>query len=127
MKAGAAASVPVYCPSNVQIRRPGSGTSAPSPLDPRDPMSDRRTFLKHLAGLGGAALAARFTGVSPLAAAEAADWRDQIGLQLFTVRDRTAQDYPGTLRQVAQIGYKEVQTTGSYGSYTAKQIREFLD
>ncbi|MDB4883411.1 MAG: Xylose isomerase protein barrel, partial [Gemmatimonadetes bacterium] len=95
---------------------------------------DRRSFLKQLA-IGGAAVVA--TGCSRGAmpgtlgaaggAATAASLRDRIGLQLYTVRDLTATDYPGTLMRVAQIGYREVQTTGSYGSYTAAQIHQFLD
>lgn len=94
---------------------------------------DRRTFVRSMAGFGGAALAATYGGAPLLAAglsdgwATAADWRSQIGLQLFTVRDRTAQDYPGTLLKVGQIGYKEVQTTGSYGEHSADQIRAYLD
>ncbi len=97
-----------------------------------DPWSriDRRSFVKSLAGIGAAAVAggslpslAHASGL----AAMGADMKDRIGLQLYTVRDLTAKDYPGTLMKVAQIGYKQVQTTGSYGDYTAKQIHEFLD
>jgi sugar phosphate isomerase/epimerase len=94
---------------------------------------DRRDFLKRLA-IGGAALAAAGCAHGALAAGSSAamaaspiDWRDRVGLQLFTVRDVTATDYPGTLLRVAQVGYREVQTTGSYGSYTAQQIHQFLD
>jgi sugar phosphate isomerase/epimerase len=36
-------------------------------------------------------------------------------------------DYPGTLRAVAAAGYKEVQTTLSYGNYSLDQIKQFLD
>lgn len=94
--------------------------------------TDRRTFLKHLAGLGAAALTAGCTrassGVAPgLGGAVAADWRDRIGLQLYTVRDQFLRDLPGTLRKVAQIGYREVQTTLTYADYTPRQIKEFLD
>jgi sugar phosphate isomerase/epimerase len=97
-----------------------------------DPLSriDRRSFVKSLAGIGAAAVAggslptlAHASGL----AAMGADMKDRIGLQLYTVRDLTAKDYPGTLMKVAQIGYKQVQTTGSYGDYTARQIHEFLD
>jgi sugar phosphate isomerase/epimerase len=34
----------------------------------------------------------------------------QIGLQLFTLRDRLAEDYAGTVRKVAEIGYAGVET-----------------
>jgi sugar phosphate isomerase/epimerase len=92
---------------------------------------DRRSFLTQLA-VSGAALAAVgcSRGLSAGGAGVAAtpqDWRDRIGLQLFTVRDLTAKDYPGTLMRASELGYRMVQTTGSYGSYTAQQIHEFLD
>ena len=35
-----------------------------------------------------------------------------VALQLYTVRDHTAKDYVGTLRQVQEIGYDVVQLTG---------------
>jgi len=93
---------------------------------------DRRSFLTQLA-VSGAALAAVGCSRGMLASSGASvadtplEWRELIGLQLFTVRDLTATDYPGTLMRVAQLGYRTVQTTGSYGSYTAQQIHEFLD
>ncbi|QGP78047.1 sugar phosphate isomerase/epimerase family protein [Sphingobium sp. CAP-1] len=39
------------------------------------------------------------------------DW----GVQLFTVGTLLEQDFEGTLRQVAALGYKEVETVGSFG------------
>jgi sugar phosphate isomerase/epimerase len=99
----------------------------------RHGMLDRRSFVKALAGLGGATLVAGHARVSLASAAELvggggnAALRDQIGLQLFTVRDLTGSDYPGTLLKVGQIGYREVQTTGSYGEHTPRQIRSYLD
>src|SRR5918992_3447033 len=33
---------------------------------------------------------------------------DRIGLALYTVRDLTSRDYERTLRQVAEIGYRDV-------------------
>jgi sugar phosphate isomerase/epimerase len=90
---------------------------------------DRRVFLKQLA-IGGVAVAAGCSRGAMAAAGgapPAASLRDRIGLQLFTVRDLTAKDYPGTLMGVAKLGYREVQTTGSYGTYTAQQIHQFLD
>ena len=37
------------------------------------------------------------------------DWKKQIGLELYTVRDLTPKDYEGTVAKVAEIGYKEVE------------------
>jgi len=38
-----------------------------------------------------------------------------IGLQLYTVRETAARDFPGTLRRVAEIGYKGVEFAGLHG------------
>src|SRR5690349_18283418 len=51
---------------------------------------------------------------------------DQIALQLYTVRDLTAQDMAGTLRRLAEIGYKAVQLAG-YGNSSPEEIRRVLD
>jgi sugar phosphate isomerase/epimerase len=96
---------------------------------------DRRAFLRGLAGIGGAALtiayalpawaeslASRDGGLLlPLA------WRDQIGLQLFTVRDRFPTDYAGTLEAVAKIGFKQVQPTMNYGGKSPAEVKAILD
>ena len=101
------------------------------------PPVDRRTFLHTVAALGAGALAAGCARQMPGGAMAASDaaastgslagFRDRIGLQLFTVRDRFPNDYPGTLLSVAKIGYKEVQPTISYGTHTLPQIKEYLD
>jgi len=39
----------------------------------------------------------------------------QIGLQLYTVIDALERDFEGTLRAIAKIGYREVETMGSFG------------
>jgi sugar phosphate isomerase/epimerase len=51
---------------------------------------------------------------------------DRIGVQLYTVRDAMAQDFDGTLAQVAQIGYREVEFAG-YFNRDAKAVRAALD
>ncbi|MDQ3184654.1 MAG: sugar phosphate isomerase/epimerase, partial [Actinomycetota bacterium] len=40
--------------------------------------------------------------------------QDQISLQLYTVREETARDMPGTLRRISEIGYPAVEFAG-YG------------
>jgi sugar phosphate isomerase/epimerase len=104
-----------------------------SPIPPNAPV-DRRGFLKSLAGAGGVVLLATYAGDAFAAAAPDATMpraalalRDRIGLQLFTVRDRFVKDFPGTLRDVAAAGYKEVQTTISYGGHSLDEIKSFLD
>jgi len=99
------------------------------------PTQDRRTFLRGLAGIGGAAVASVYAipawaeslqgRVDGLVLAHA--WRDQIGLQLFTVRDKFPTDYAGTLEAVAKIGFKQVQPTMSYAGKTPAEVKAILD
>ncbi|KRB89802.1 MULTISPECIES: sugar phosphate isomerase/epimerase family protein [unclassified Sphingomonas] len=81
---------------------------------------DRRQFLERsaLAMLAGALPA---TGWAAHRGA-ARRW----GLQLFTVIAPLEQDFEGTLRQIARIGYKEVETIGSFGRDPAL-VRGLLD
>jgi sugar phosphate isomerase/epimerase len=94
---------------------------------------DRRTFLKGLAGLGGAALVAgcapgamRAVGQQGLLEGLPIPGRDRAGIQLFTVRDLTPKDYEGTLVQLRQIGYREVEPI-NYGTYSPQEFRAMLD
>ncbi len=48
-----------------------------------------------------------------------------IALQLYTVRDETAQDFAGTLRRVAALGYDAVEFAG-YGGLSAQQMQALL-
>jgi len=48
-----------------------------------------------------------------------------IALQLYTVRDETARDFAGTLRQVAALGYRAVECAG-YGNLSASELRALL-
>lgn len=50
----------------------------------------------------------------------------QIAVQLYTVRDLTAADMLGTLRQLAEIGYEAVEFAGC-GDATPEEIRATLD
>ena len=52
--------------------------------------------------------------------------RDQISLQLYTVREHTARDMPATLRRLAEIGYTAVELAG-YGGLSARDLRASLD
>jgi sugar phosphate isomerase/epimerase len=75
---------------------------------------DRRTFL--------AALAAAATTSIAAAAAE----RQRLGVQLYTLRNELQQDFEGSLRKVAAIGYKEVEFAGYFGRSPA-EVRQVLD
>lgn len=50
---------------------------------------------------------------------------DQIAIQLHTVREHVAQDMPGTLRRLADIGYTAVEFAG-YGNLSPQDIRPVL-
>jgi sugar phosphate isomerase/epimerase len=45
-----------------------------------------------------------------------------IGLQLYSVRDMLPKDYEGTLKQIAALGYQEVESAGYFG-HTAPQVK----
>lgn len=48
------------------------------------------------------------------------------GIQLYTVRDQLPTDTPGTLKQLHEIGFREVETF-TFGKYTPKEYRALLD
>lgn len=82
---------------------------------------DRRTFLRDgalgLAALSAAAKLEQPGMADPLGL--------PIGLQLYTVRDQMAMDFDGTLKQVAAIGYKEVEMANFYNK-KPMEIRDSL-
>ncbi len=83
---------------------------------------DRREFLS---ALGAAALSGRagwLEGSRPGRAARL----DRIGIQLYTVRRELAKDVEGTLRRLAEIGFREVEFAG-YPEGTAQSLRKILD
>jgi|HubBroStandDraft_1064217.scaffolds.fasta_scaffold124014_1 sugar phosphate isomerase/epimerase len=50
-----------------------------------------------------------------------------IGLQLYTVGDQMAKDFNGTLKQIAAIGYKEVELAATYQKSAAELRTAFSD
>lgn len=50
---------------------------------------------------------------------------NNIGLQMYTLRDETAKDFIGTLKAVAEMGYNGVEFAG-YGGLEAFQLNELL-
>jgi sugar phosphate isomerase/epimerase len=52
--------------------------------------------------------------------------RDQISLQLYTVREETARDMPATLRRISEIGYPAVEFAG-YGNLAPQDLKAILD
>jgi sugar phosphate isomerase/epimerase len=52
------------------------------------------------------------------------------GLQLFAIRDVLKDDFLGSVRSVAKLGYQDVEFYGTYLTWTddyAKQVRKLLD
>jgi sugar phosphate isomerase/epimerase len=101
---------------------------------PNDADTSRRSFVKGVAvAVGSMALTSKAADVfasTTTAAARltaAPNWADQIGLELFTVRDVTPKDYVGTLEKIAAIGYKEIEPAGGYNNMSPKQYRALLD
>jgi sugar phosphate isomerase/epimerase len=52
-----------------------------------------------------------------------------VALQLWTVRQEARQDFPGTLRQAAALGYAGVEHVHSlsYGGLPARQVRALME
>jgi sugar phosphate isomerase/epimerase len=76
----------------------------------------RRSFF-FLAGGAAAAFAARKAWPAPRPV--------PTGIQLYTVGADFQKDPAGTLKQLAEIGYKEVETAG-FGKLSAAQLRDML-
>jgi sugar phosphate isomerase/epimerase len=77
----------------------------------------RRNFLQ--------SAAAALVSTSPLLRATramASPFGLPIGLQLYSVRELLPKDYEGTLKQIAALGYQEVEAAG-YFDHTAPQVK----
>ncbi len=85
---------------------------------------NRRTFLKEMAGLGGAAV----LGATPqeLLAQVASKWKKQIGIQLYTVGALLKKDYEGTVAKIAEMGYKEAEASDPYNNMAPKDYKALL-
>lgn len=80
----------------------------------------RRDFLKKAAAT--AAIAA-----SPFGASVAQVRRvDDIGIQLYSLRREMGEDFEGTLEQLAEIGFKEMEFAGYHGK-SPSEVRRILD
>lgn len=49
-----------------------------------------------------------------------------VGLQMYSLRDMTENDFPGTLRKVAELGYQAVEFAGYFGM-AAGELKALLD
>ena len=93
---------------------------------------DRRQFLRTSAGTAGALCAGLSLGActgssdSETASSSGGAPLPAVGLQLYTLRSVLKDDVRGTLEQVAEIGYDEVEFAGYYGR-TPDEIGALLD
>lgn len=93
---------------------------------------ERRDFLRFSAGLAlsGISLvefACKQTGSSQTTSKSSGSKKlKSIGLQLYTVRSLMKDDFEGTIAQVAQLGYKEVEFAGYY-ERKPSEVRKLLD
>ena len=85
-------------------------------------MLSRRAFLER----GSLALAAMSLSAARAAEAQTGPLGRPIGLQLYTIRDAVAKDLAGSLRAVAEIGYREVEPAGIPAGTTASELRRML-
>jgi sugar phosphate isomerase/epimerase len=82
----------------------------------------RRQFLKRtgmIAAAAGTASLSRFAMADPLGL--------PIGIQLYVVAPDMQKDAAAAVKQIAAIGYKEVETAGFGSLKTAKELRKALD
>jgi sugar phosphate isomerase/epimerase len=85
----------------------------------------RRRFLQ---SAGSAAAGAAAGGsLTALFAQIAPNWKNQIGIELFTVRNLLAKDYDGTLAKLAAMGYKEVEPADPYNNMSPAEYKAMLD
>ncbi len=81
----------------------------------------RRAFLSKGTDLGALAL---LCGLSRMALSDPLGI--PVGIQLYSVNGPLQSDPAGTLQQLRQIGYRNVETAG-FGTLTAKDFRKLLD
>ena len=96
-----------------------------SPKNSND--TPRRSFLKCAAAFGGATLFGGGLNRAFAQASPASVWKDQIGLELYTVRDLMLTDFEGVLAKVAEMGYREVEPASGYNNMEPKAFRAMLD
>ena len=88
-------------------------------IEPKEVLMDRRSFV---AAMGSAILLPACAGNG----ARSSGSLNRIGLQLYTVRDQMEVSVERCLRDVARIGFREVEFAGYFGR-PPRSIRQLLD
>jgi len=83
---------------------------------------ERRDFLKTSA----AGLVLSSTPLFNLACSTGPKKLSKIGVQTYSVRSLMSQDFEGTLAQIAEIGYDQLEFNDYYGK-TAQEVRSIID
>src|SRR5215210_3488362 len=88
-------------------------------------MQNRRKFLATSVAIAGGVMASRFYQE------EATKHLKSFGVQLYSVRDLIEKDPKNTLKQLAAMGYKQVESfersQGMFWGMTNKAFKSFLD
>jgi sugar phosphate isomerase/epimerase len=79
---------------------------------------------RHMIALGGGLAATFGCGRTRAAVAPASDMT--IGVQLYCVGDDLRRDFEGTLKRLADVGYRDVQLSDTFGK-SAKDLRAAFD
>ncbi|MDB5019070.1 MAG: sugar phosphate isomerase/epimerase [Pedobacter sp.] len=87
-------------------------------------MTNRRSFLKQSATVAAAAML--LPKLSRAGFLSVGDYKNDIGIQLYTLSDLMVADSKGTMQKVAAIGYKELETAATAkGYYYGYKPKEF--
>ena len=87
-------------------------------------MLNRRTFLRQ-AACTTAGVATGALALNALTTEAKAAKLSKIGVQLYTVRAEMAKDFDGSLKKIAELGFKEVEFAGYYNR-TPQQVKALL-
>lgn len=94
---------------------------------------NRRTFVQRMSTAALAGMSLGYVGCEPQQPMETetpvtamAGLPGSIGVQLYTLRSLMADDFAGTLQQVADIGYKNVEFAGYYDN-TPTEVKALLN
>lgn len=87
-------------------------------------MKSRRDFLK--TGTAALLYGSTLLGNSALNAEDKTKYLDlPLGIQLYSVRDQLPTDYEGTLKQIAALGYREVEAAGFF-NHSASEVKQAM-
>lgn len=87
-------------------------------------MKSRRDFLK--TGTAALLYGSTLLRTSTLEAEDSTKYLNlPLGIQLYSVRRQLPTDYEGTLKQIAALGYREVEAAGFY-NHSASQVKQAM-